>query len=158
MVTKGHTYLNKPVAKSYSFCMIGTSVMKELKNRISENRSEFIRLNLLNIEAKFGDDLLVGDKAKRANLKHVSVSGGKKCSFFGKSGVLYFLVTSVLRFPRISALYLFTYIPSAISSICFYIELIQRKKIQFVFIIFSCKDFVACYESWSLFQIGWIQN
>ena len=62
MVTKGHTYLNKPVAKSYSFCMIGTSIMKELKNRISENGSEFIRLNLLNIEAKFGDDLFVGDR------------------------------------------------------------------------------------------------
>ena len=26
------------------------------------------------------------------------VSGGKKCSFFGKFGVLYFLVTPVLRF------------------------------------------------------------
>ena len=27
-----------------------------------------------------------------------SISGGKKCSFFGKSGILCFLVTSVLRF------------------------------------------------------------
>ena len=29
---------------------------------------------------------------------YVCVSGGKKCSFFGKFSVLYFLVTSVLRF------------------------------------------------------------
>ena len=29
---------------------------------------------------------------------HVCVSGGKKCSFFGKFGVLYFLETPVLRF------------------------------------------------------------
>ena len=29
---------------------------------------------------------------------YVWVSGGKKCLFFGKFGVLYFLVTSVLRF------------------------------------------------------------
>ena len=29
---------------------------------------------------------------------HVCVSGGKKCSFFGKFGVLCFLVTPVLRF------------------------------------------------------------
>ena len=29
--------------------------------------------------------------------KYVSVSGSKKCSFFGKFGVLCFLVTSVLR-------------------------------------------------------------
>ena len=30
--------------------------------------------------------------------KHVSVSGGKKCSFFGKFGVLCFLETPTLRF------------------------------------------------------------
>ena len=32
----------------------------------------------------------------------VCVSGGKKCSFFGKFGVLCILVTSVLRFALLS--------------------------------------------------------
>ena len=32
------------------------------------------------------------------SLPTLCVSGGKKCSFFGKFGVLYFLVASVLRF------------------------------------------------------------
>ena len=35
---------------------------------------------------------------QKANLKAVCVSGGKKCSFFRKFGVLYILVTNVLRF------------------------------------------------------------
>ena len=33
---------------------------------------------------------------------YVCVSGGKKCSFFGKFGVLCFLETSVLRFALLS--------------------------------------------------------
>ena len=33
---------------------------------------------------------------------HVCVSGGKKCSFFGKFGVLCFLETAVLRFALLS--------------------------------------------------------
>ena len=60
--------------------------------------------------------LIVGDKAKgrisrqvfqenkarqifrKTNISNVCVSGGKKCSFFGKFGVLCFLETPVLRF------------------------------------------------------------
>ena len=40
---------------------------------------------------------LVGNKAN-GRIKYVSLSGGKKCQFFGKFGLLCFLVTSVLRF------------------------------------------------------------
>ena len=40
----------------------------------------------------------VGNKAKGRISKRVCVSGGKKCSFFGKFGVLCFLETPVLRF------------------------------------------------------------
>ena len=34
----------------------------------------------------------------KTSMTHVCVSGGKKCSFFGKFGVLCFLVTPILRF------------------------------------------------------------
>ena len=35
----------------------------------------------------------------KARHTYISVSGGKKCLFFGKFGVLCFLETPVLRFP-----------------------------------------------------------
>ena len=37
---------------------------------------------------------------RKTNISYpVCISGGKKCSFFGKFGVLCFLETPVLRFP-----------------------------------------------------------
>ena len=53
------------------------------------------------IPSRFSDVSMgysVGNKANGRISKRTCVSGGKKCSFFVKLGVLCFLVTPILRF------------------------------------------------------------
>ena len=62
------------------------------------------------------------------------VSGGKKCSFFGKFGLLCFLETPVLRFAhllyyRLSSLYFFTFLKVELR--CTYVQLSSQKSVYF---------------------------
>ena len=60
---------------------------------------------------------------KNDKKKYVCVLGGKKCSFFGKLGVLCFLETPVLRF----ALLPFYRQIMGISGACFYFSLCKKE-------------------------------
>ena len=53
-----------------------------------------IYLNAVDLPAFFK----ISNAQIQASHTHVSVSGGKKCSSFGKFAVFYLLVTPVLRF------------------------------------------------------------
>ena len=45
--------------------------------------------------------MLQETKARQVFRKFAKISGGKKCSFFGKFGALCFIVTPVLRFAHL---------------------------------------------------------
>ena len=89
-------YPQNRVPKDYLMSGRNLELRKRTFHR-SGKRLTLVMLNILRLPALIK---IVGNKAK--GRISVCVSGGKKCSFFGKLCVLYFFGTAVLRFALLS--------------------------------------------------------
>ena len=111
-----HTETSQLICQAITFTgfyMMGEQDIDEFKNMLKKVTMQHRKTNIVGNKAKrrISKQVFQENKAsqifRKTNISyppdmHIYVSGGKKCSFFRKFGVLFFVETSVLRFALLT--------------------------------------------------------